>query len=191
MDNVEILELSHNPDLQQLVERLADSDHHMADEAEHQLLAEGAAGIQAVIAGMAHLNSRVRRSCADFMDHHGDDRCFLGLVERSLHDPVPKVRRRAVHALGCDRCKVSPLSADRIPVLMSVIRNDPNKWVRYEAIWALNTSKNDERYYPLLHEVLDAEIDRDLRRAAWGTLYRQDTRYRENDVARMRAGQRR
>lgn len=172
-----------------LVEQLAGKNWQQVAQAEKQLLAAGEAGLQAAIAGMRHSDSRVRRACAGFMDHHGDDRCLLSLTERLLTDPVPNVRRVAVHSLGCERCKASPLSADRVPLLLSVIQNDPNKWVRYEAIWALNTSENDDRYFPLLRQMLETETDPDLRKVAHDTLYHQDPQYKAAHVAQMRARQ--
>ncbi len=180
---------SSETELLALVEQLASKDWRLVAQVEKQLLAAGEAGMQAVIAGMMHADSRVRRACAGFMDHHGDDRCLLSLTERLLNDPVPNVRRTAVHSLGCDRCKASPLTVDRVPLLMSVIRNDPNKWVRYEAIWALNTTRNDDRFLPLLRQLIETETDRDLRKAAHTMLYHRDPEYKAAHVARLRAKQ--
>jgi HEAT repeat protein len=186
---LETLETACETELLQLVEQLADKDWRRVAEAEQKVLAAGEAGMQVVIAGMMHTDSRVRRACAGFMDHHGDDRCLLSLTERLLSDSVPNVRRMAVHSLGCDRCKASPLTADRVPLLMSVIQNDPNKWVRYEAIWALNTSKNDDRFLPPLRQLMETETDRDLRKAAHTMLYHRDREYRAAHIARLRARQ--
>ena len=90
------------PELISLVEQLACQDWRRVAQVEQRLLSAGEAGMQAVIAGMMHADSRVRRACAGFMDHHGDDRCLISLTERLLNDPVPNVRRTAIHSLGCD-----------------------------------------------------------------------------------------
>lgn len=60
----------------------------------------GGEAIEALIAGTDHPNWRVRRGCADLMDHLADDRCAPSLL-RLLRDPVEAVRRLALHALGC------------------------------------------------------------------------------------------
>jgi HEAT repeat protein len=184
---METLETGSEIELSALVEQMADRDWRRVAQAEQQLLAAGEAGMQAVMAGMMHADSRIRRACAGFMDHHGDDRCLLSLTERLLNDPVPNVRRTAVHSLGCDRCKASPLTADRVPLLMAVIQNDSNKWVRYEAIWALNTSQNDDRFLSLLRQITESETDPDLRRAVHSVLYHRDQEYRAAHIAHMRA----
>jgi HEAT repeat protein len=173
--------------LSTLVEQLASKDWRLVETVAKQLLAVGDEGMTAVILGMGHSDSRVRRACAGFFDHHGNDRCLIGLMERVLNDPVPSVRRTAVHSLGCDRCKANPLLMDRIPLLLSVIQKDDNKWVRYEAIWALNASKDDNRYYPLLREILALETDTDILRVAHDVLYHRDPTYRSEFVTRMRS----
>ncbi len=121
-------------ELQTQVAKLAERDWRSVAEAQKQLLQAGEESMEAVMQGLTHPDSRIRRACAGLMDHHGDDRCLPGLTERLLNDPVPNVRREAVHSLGCDRCKASPLSEDRVPLLMLVIETDSNKWVRYKAI---------------------------------------------------------
>ena len=52
------------------------------------------------------------------------------LAQLALHDPVPYVRRVAVHALICQRCKPAPLTRDVVPLLLRVAREDLNSKVR-------------------------------------------------------------
>ena len=87
-------------EISELVGRLADNDWRVVGETERELLALGEAGMQAILAGMTHSSPRIRRRCAGTMDHHGDDRCVFNLTDRLLTDPVPYVRREAVHSLS-------------------------------------------------------------------------------------------
>ena len=102
-------------ELQKLIETLGLRDWRKVAEAERAYLAAGPDGMQAVIDGMEHPMPRVRRACAAFMDHHGNEVCVTPLTQRLLSDPVANVRREAVHSLGCQRCKESPLEADVTP----------------------------------------------------------------------------
>ena len=97
--------------------------------------------MRAAIEGLSHPEPRVRRGAADFMDHHADDSCVPKLSELALHDPVPYVRRTAVHALKCQRCKPSPLTADVTPLLARVAQEDSSARVRTEAMGSLDTAQ--------------------------------------------------
>jgi len=58
----------------------------------------------------------------------------------SFGDPVDRVRRNAVHALGCRVCKpttAAGLDSTVIERLRSVALSDPNPKVRHEASAAL------------------------------------------------------
>lgn len=174
-----------------LVEELAGRDWRRIAEVEQMLLAAGAAGRNAVLAGMTHPRPRVRRACAGFMDHHGDDRCASALAERVREDAVPRVRREAVHSLSCQRCKVSPLTGDAVPLLIAVAQNDSNLKVRREAVFGLGQRAPDERVIPILRAVLENETDPLLRKAAHAALKHHDPAYREECAAKARAAQRR
>jgi hypothetical protein len=172
-----------------LVEQLALRDWVKvgeAGEAQRALLAAGLAGIEALLAGMTHSNPRVRRACAGFMDHNGGDFCITPLTERLLTDPVPKVRREAVHSLGCDRCKESPLAMDAVPLLLKVAQTDPNTWVRMEAIAALHQQPRDERVVAPLRAMLERAPDRKMRDTLHGALKHHDPIYRQEHAAKMR-----
>jgi hypothetical protein len=94
--------------------------------------------IQLVLRGLQHPNARVRYECGHALDWLGDDRCVPALLEL-LHDPVPRVRAIALHALSCDECKLTPL--ERRPELMQLATNwaahDPSRRVRQDAAWFL------------------------------------------------------
>lgn|GEM_PF-2675809 len=130
--------------LKALVERLATyhwSEWRLAAAARAALVQAGAVGMRAAIEGLSHPEPRVRRGAADFMDHHADDSCVPKLSELALHDPVPYVRRTAVHALKCQRCKPSPLTADVTPLLARVAQEDSSARVRTEAMGSLDTAQ--------------------------------------------------
>ena len=100
------------------------------------LQARGQAMLDAALRGLRHTNPVIRRYAADLMDHLGNDVCVPPLLEL-LNDPVPKVRRQAVHSLSCQRCKATPLSADMTDILIDKMLNDPNQRVRGEAAFGL------------------------------------------------------
>jgi hypothetical protein len=66
-------------------------------------------------------------------------------VSTLLGDAVPRVRRHALHALSCDRCKTSPLCVDVVPVVAECLRNDDNAKVRRQARDVLARYLPDER----------------------------------------------
>ena len=134
--------------------------------------------MNAVIGGMEHPDPRVRRACAGFMDHHGSEICVAPLIARLLTDPVPKVRREAVHSLSCQRCKESPLEADVTPLLLETFRSESSVKVRRETLYGLCQRMPDARIFPLLHQILETETDRLMRGFVHATLRCHDPIYR-------------
>ena len=114
--------------------------------------------VNGLLAGLGSPQSRVRYLCADALDHLADERCAIPL-ERLLTDPVPRVRRAALHALSCDACKLAPLpkATDLFETLMSLAKSDPNTRVRSAALEALVNSC-DPRAVPVLLELLASEV---------------------------------
>ena len=113
--------------------------------------------VNGLLAGLESPRSRVRYLCADALDHLADERCAAPL-ERLLSDPVPRVRRAALHALSCDACKLAPLpkATDLFETLMRLSKSDPNARVRGAALEALVNSC-DPRAAPVLLELLAHE----------------------------------
>ena len=135
----------------------------MAESGDHALL------VDALIEGLRHANPRVRYECAHAMDHLADDRCVEPL-RRVLDDPVPRVRRVALHSLSCDACKLVPLHRDDdlVAVLIERALSDPSINVRRAATYGLGDHCSDERAVAALHTLLARETDRAIRRnAAW------------------------
>ena len=154
----DLLEAARTRDLETLsagvvlpLRDLLDLRFHIVALELHAVLVDG------LLAGLKSPQSRVRYLCADALDHLADERCAMPL-ERLLSDPVPRVRRAALHALSCDGCKLTPLpkSTDLFEKLMSLAKTDPNARVRSAALEAVVNSC-DPRAAPVLLELLAHE----------------------------------
>jgi HEAT repeat protein len=166
-------------EVQQLVELLGSRDWRVVQTTWEALVATGDRGLSAVVAGLAHSEARIRRGCADFLDHYGTDACVPALRDTALHDQVPGVRRAAVHALLCQRCKPCALTSDLMDFLVQVALEDSSMRVRGEAIWGLGAHPRDPRAMAALKRILQQESHPDLLRGAHDALMRQDPAYRE------------
>ena len=165
--------------LEQQVLLLGSHDWEERRAARDVLIAAGSDGMTAVVQGLAHPEPPVRRACLDFLDHHADDLCVDDLRRVALRDPIPRVRRFAVHALGCVRCKTRPLDLDLIEFLaMVAARRNENVKVRREAIYALSLQPQNSRAIPVLRLVLEQESDQELRKEAHRVLRLHDPEYR-------------
>jgi HEAT repeat protein len=156
--------------------------------AQKALAEAGDAGIAAAIEGLSHPNPRVRMGAAAFMDHHADDSCVEKLLDLILHDPVPYVRRVALHALECQKCKPKPLTKDVTEVLLQVARKDPSPRVRYFALYGLGQQRHDPRIVEALSTALREEPNPKARGAAHVALKRQSPDYRQETIRRAREG---
>jgi hypothetical protein len=134
---------------------------------EHAVLVDG------LLAGLTSVHARVRHDCAHALDHFADDRCVEPL-RRLLDDPVPRVRRVALHVLSCDVCKLSPLPADN-DLTARVIHHaltDSSINVRRHATVALSACPSNARALQVLETLATRETDRAIRREARGALRR-------------------
>ncbi len=181
-------ELDHDSicELQMLAEQLGDHDWRMVMQAATALARAGQAGIAAVLWGLSHPNTRVRRGCAGFLGHHATDACFPQLQWMALHDPASKVRRVAVHSASCQQCKPSPLTGDLVGLLVQVALEDPNRRVREKAIGGLGSQPRDARAVAALEQILRTETDAHLRSQAHYALKRQDPTYKARADAQTR-----
>jgi hypothetical protein len=125
------------------------------------LFNEGSRAVATLIAGVSHSRPRVRAACVALMDHLGDERCCKSL-ERALHDASPLVRRHAVHAIGCQRCKVRPLSIDVVAALIERVLNDTSPRVRRVAVHQLGLQPRDARAIQVLKNVIAESQDAGL-----------------------------
>src|SRR5262245_15009920 len=62
-------------DLRVEIERLGAREWPVRERAAAALRQAGGEAVEALVEGMAHPDWRVRRGCADLMDHLADDRC--------------------------------------------------------------------------------------------------------------------
>ena len=158
-----------------LVERLGSRVFDDWYGAQVTLKALGPQGLEAATRGLRHPNARVRAQCADLLDHLGDDRSVGPLLEL-IADPVPNVRRRAVHALACQRCKPAPMQVDLTDTLLRIAFHDPDLKVRGEAVFGLAEQPASERVMVALAGlVLALEADPDLSR--WDRVMLRNARY--------------
>src|SRR5262249_23203939 len=145
-------------ELQELAVQLGDR-WGVAPEAGRSLERAGRAGVDAILWGLSHPDARVRRGCAEFLDHHATDACFPRLRWAALHDPAAKVRRVAVHSATCQRCKPAPLTGDLVGLLVRVALEDPNKHVRAAAVAGLRSQPRDARAVAALEHLVRTETD--------------------------------
>jgi hypothetical protein len=126
---------------------------------QHSLLVDG------LLEGLNHSEPRVRYNCAGALDHLADERCTEPL-RQLLNDPVPRVRRAALHSLSCDACKISPLpNRDALTdKIMQMALKDSSIRVRRVAADSLAESC-DPRALSVLQELLE-EDDSLLQRTA-------------------------
>lgn len=100
----------------------------------------GPAAREAVEEGLLADDPRLRSQCALLIDRlAGNDSFELMLL--LLDDPDPSVRRHAMHALACDRCKADDVCAlprdEIIRQAARMLATDPHKHVRALALEVL------------------------------------------------------
>jgi HEAT repeat protein len=128
----------------------------------------GEAALPAIREGLSHPEWRVRQWSAMFLDHNWDLPSLQRLV-LTLNDPKLKVRKAAVHSLGCDRCKNGENPIDAVPHLARRLRDDPSIKVRRTAVLTLAIQKPERRVASILRRVLRDETDPKMRAyATWG-----------------------
>lgn len=117
-----------------------------------------AVGIEAVLQGLEHPKWKVRRTCADFLDHWGDQRCIAPLT-RLLRDPKENVRRLALHSLLCQQCKECPFEGDFTAPVVECALNDKSLRVRRIAVGALGELPSDARISKALEAIMEQDKD--------------------------------
>jgi hypothetical protein len=83
--------------------------------------------------------------CLTLLDHLDGDDSIPVFIEALLGDPVPRVRRHALHALSCDLCKEAPVCVDVVPAIAECVRTDNNAKVKQQARQVLFRHLPDER----------------------------------------------
>lgn len=141
--------------------RLRDLDSDawtVRNRAVQQLFNQGERAVATLVTGAGHRSPRVRAACVELMDHLGDERCCEPL-RAALRDASPLVRRHAVHAVGCQRCKVRPLPFDVVELLIERVESDPSPRVRRVAVHQLGLQAWDPRAVEVLTRVIAASDD--------------------------------
>jgi len=130
--------------------------------------------VDVLLANVDHPRARVRFGVAQAMDHFADQRCAEPL-RRMLRDPVPRVRWAAIHSLGCDTCKLTPLvpGDDMVARLIEIATTDPSIRVRRVAAYELGGACYDRRAVATLELLLAQETDQALLRGARAALRQQ------------------
>ena len=173
--------------LEQQVELLGSRDYRVAGAAYKVLVEAGQVGMEAALRGLSHSDARVRRGCAEFMDHQGTDQCVTTLAQVAREDAVPYVRRVAVHSLGCERCKPAPLQSDMLSFLIERALSDASTRVRREAVSGLLFQPPDPRAATALRTIQNRETDRKLLGNVHYALKHHDPDYRRAVDAQARA----
>jgi HEAT repeat protein len=135
-------------DVDALVEALSDKD--LRSDAMRQLVGGVTATelrsvrladevFDALVRGTHHANPVVRWWSVQLLDHCPDERAITALIPL-FEDPVPRVRRNSVHAVGCPACK--PIASQRpdaslLDRLRQIANDDPSPKVRREATLSL------------------------------------------------------
>jgi len=154
------------PNFTEYIEQLADESKRR--EAWRVLNEAGQAALPSVRDGLSHPDWHVRRVCATLLDHHWDAESLQRLV-LTLDDPKRKVRRAAVHSLGCDRCKGGENPIDAVPLLEKRLREDKSIKVRRMAALTLAIQQPNRRIARILRRALRDEADAKLQKfAKWG-----------------------
>jgi hypothetical protein len=177
----EIMELAARGELEAMLARMCIGLRTLLAVRE-RLLAMGGHRVlvDALLAGLEHPSPRVRYDAAHAMDHLADERCAEPL-RRLLDDPVPRVRRIALHSLTCDRCKTAPLPecGDLMALVIEQALHDPSIQVRRHAAYALGGDRDDPgasydpRAVAAIETLLARETDPALLRGARSALRRQ------------------
>ena len=149
------------------------------------LFNDGPRAVATLVAGAAHRSPKVRAACVALMDHLADERCCKSL-EQALQDASPLVRRHAVHAVGCQRCKVRPLSIDVVGALVERVLHDSSPRVRRVAAHQLGLQPLDARAINALASVITESHDAGLVSRARHALNLQQASAEPSDAADSR-----
>ena len=161
--------------IQEQVETLGSESWPTRRDAYSSLRKSGTDATDALLEGLKHPNAQIRKSCAALLDHVADERCAIPLA-KALKDPIMDVRRHALHALVCDRCKTVPLDIDTVGLVTECALTDPSIRVRRKATTQLGIlPTTDPRMHTALQK-LSADPDKELRRRANWSLNRLNNR---------------
>jgi HEAT repeat protein len=172
---VELADLATRKDVVGLAARFSRLPRRDILGVREQLLARGAHApiVDTLLTGLESDSPRVRYDTAHALDHFADDRC-TGPLRRLLDDPVPRVRRMALHVLSCDACKLTSLSVpdDLADLVIDRALADQSINVRRHATVALGSFCQDARVRQILQTLTAQEKDPAILREARQALRR-------------------
>ncbi|HYM15282.1 MAG TPA: HEAT repeat domain-containing protein [Dehalococcoidia bacterium] len=114
---------------------------HRAKQALRNLMAAGSDATPVLRRGLQHPNAAVRVGCCVVLDHFLDEATVPELMANLEHEDE-QVRKWALHALACDTCKEGscrPAESEIVPIALRMLREDPSRRVRVEAVHLLGT----------------------------------------------------
>jgi HEAT repeat protein len=121
--------------------------------------------LEEALVGLDDADPRVRAVAAGLLDHWADQSC-VGPLTKALSDPSARVRRNAVHALGCQACKLAPLDVDSVGLLIEKALGDSSIRVRRVSVHQIGLQPHDPRAIEALEKILARESDAGLRSRA-------------------------
>ncbi|NKB72391.1 MAG: hypothetical protein GKR89_35390 [Candidatus Latescibacteria bacterium] len=116
----------------ELIEQLGAPHHADRNRAYRALAHLEQQATPALDQALAHPNWRVRSAAALLLDRAAGPDSAHHLAQ-ALQDPIAQVRRNALHALVCDRCKSQPLDIDAVGLVVDRALNDHSLLVRRRA----------------------------------------------------------
>jgi HEAT repeat protein len=141
-----------------LINDLGSPDWQTRTAARHHLESLGDSAIPAILNGCRHQSPQVRADSVSLLDHLADERC-LDALRTALGDPSARVRRHAIHSLGCQMCKRQPLQLDIVGLIIPLALRDPSIRVRRVAVHQLGLQAPDPRISAALDTILNSESD--------------------------------
>ena len=115
---------------------------HRSKAAQRELMRRGPGATRALQRGLSDPNPAVRVGCCVVLDHRLDASASPDLLANVAQEDAA-VRRWAMHALTCDRCKEGecrPGEDDTIPLAIQMLTDDVDYQVRTAAVHALGPS---------------------------------------------------
>lgn len=152
-----------------LINDLGSPDWPTRMAARQRLESLGDSAIPAILNGCRHHSPQIRADSVSLLDHLADERC-LDALRTALGDSSARVRRHAIHTLGCHRCKPQPLRLDIVELIVPLALHDPSIHVRRVAVHQLGLQAPDPRISAALDRILRSESDPGLvsrARHAW------------------------
>ena len=143
------------------LDALDSADWAVREQAFGDLFGRGPEAVPTLVVGAADRRPRVRAACIALMDHLADERCCEAL-ESGLRDASALVRRHAVHAVGCHRCKPQPLAIDVVGALIERASSDSSPRVRRVAVHQLGLQPHDPRSIETLVRLIAESRDAGL-----------------------------